>query len=101
MRVLWTLLKVVIGLAIVLPISIIALVAVLGVLGALLGLAILVLKVAVAGVLVWGGFKLLATLVRGRAPRAQPRGIAAPAPVDRYEEAALRELDLELGEPAR
>src|SRR3712207_8556907 len=101
MRVLWTLLKVVVALAIVLPLSVIALATGFIAVGMLLGLAILVLKALVAGILVWGGFKLLARLLRGPAPRSQPRAIAATPPGDRHYEAALRELDRELGEPAR
>jgi hypothetical protein len=101
MRVLWTLLKVMVALAIVLPLSIIALATGFVFLGALLGLAILVLKVAVVGALAWGAYRLVARLFRGPAPRPQPREIPAPPPVDRHYEAALRELDRELGEPAR
>jgi hypothetical protein len=101
MRVLWTLLKVMVVLAIVLPLSIIVLGTGLVALAALLGLAIFVLKLAVAGVLLWGGFRLLARLVRGPKPPSQPREIPAPPPVDRHYEAALRELDRELGEPVR
>ena len=47
MRVIWTLLKVVIGLALVIPIAIIALATALGILGALIGMAVLSLKIAV------------------------------------------------------
>jgi hypothetical protein len=101
MRVLWTLLKVVVALAIVLPLSIIALATGFVFLGALLGLAILVLKVAVAGLLLWGGFRLLARLFRGPSPKPRPQEIPAPPAVDRHYEAALRELDRELGDPVR
>ena len=96
MRVLWTLLKVAVALAIVLPISLIALATGFVVLGALLGLAILVLKLAVVGVLAWAGFRLLSRLIRGPGRRTQPREIPAAPPVDRHYEAAMRELDREL-----
>ena len=46
MRILWTLLKVIIGLAIAIPLGIIALVMAVGILGRLLGLAVLTLKLA-------------------------------------------------------
>ena len=47
MKALWTVLKVVIGLMIAVPLSIIVLVTALGVLGALFGVAMVALKVAV------------------------------------------------------
>ncbi len=97
MRLLWTFLKVVIVLALLIPISIIVLVTVLGLFGALLGLAILALKVAVAGLIAWGAFKLFARLFRGPTSRNQPAEIPRLAPADPHYEAALRELDRELG----
>jgi len=96
MRLLWTLLKVVIALALVIPVSIIVLATVLGVFGALLGLAILALRLAVVGALCGGAFLLVVRLVRGPAPR-QSEIKSLPA-VDPHYEAAMRELDRELGE---
>src|SRR5262245_24485004 len=101
MRILWTLAKVVIVLAIGIPLSIIVLATALGVLGALVGLAILALKVAVAGLICWGVFRLVAGLFRGSAPRPRPPVIAQLPPVDPHYEAAMRELDRELGEVPR
>lgn len=101
MKVLWTLLKVVLVLVVALPVAIIVLGTVLGIFGALLGLAILALKVVVVGAVAWGAFKLFARLLRGPAPAAPVRDIPRVAPVDRHYEAALRELDRELGEPVR
>jgi hypothetical protein len=96
MRLLWTLLKVVIALVLVIPVSIIVLATVLGVFGALLGLAILALKLAVVGLLCWGAFRLVGGLMRGPAPH---RNEIKPLPaVDPHYEAAMRELDRELGE---
>ena len=91
----------VVALVLVLPVAIIVLGTVLGIFGALLGLAILALKVAVAGFIAWGVFRLLARLLRGPASRPAPPEIHRLAPVDPHYEAALRELDRELGEPAR
>jgi hypothetical protein len=49
MRILWKLLKVIIGLAIAIPLLVIALVVTLGILGTLFGLAIVALKLALLG----------------------------------------------------
>ena len=98
MRVIWTIFKVVIALALVIPISIIALATALGILGALIGVAILSLKVAVLALIGWGTFRLLARLLGGAA-RSKPQKIESLPPVDPHYEAAMRELDRELGTP--
>jgi len=100
MRVLWTLVKVVIALALVIPVGIIALATVLGVFGALLGLAFLALRLAVAGLIVFGVVKLGIFLLGGSRKKAAPEVKALP-PVDPYYEAAKRELDRELGHVSR
>ena len=97
MRVLWTLLKVVLALVFLLPVCIIVLATVLGLFGALLGLAILALRIAVVGLIGYGAFKLITHLVRGPAEQRRPIEIPAAPKVDPYHEAALRELDRELG----
>ena len=97
MRVLWTLVKLVIALALIIPISIIVLGTLLGVFGALLGLAILALRLAAVGLVAWGAFRLITSLVRGSAGRSRPKEIAAPPKVDPYYESAMRELDRDLG----
>jgi hypothetical protein len=96
MRVIWTILKVVIGLALVIPLSIIVLATALGILGALIGVAILSLKVAVLALIGYGMFRLLARLFGGPA-RSTPQRIESLPPVDPHYEAAMRELDRELG----
>ena len=103
MRLLWTLLKVVIVLALVIPASIIVLGMVLGLFGALLGLAIMALRIAVVGLIGYGVIRLGMRLFRGRRPTPRPRAepIKELPPVDPYYNAAMRELDRELGEPAR
>lgn len=98
MRLLWTLLKVVIALCLVIPISIIVLATVLGVFGALLGLAFLALRVAVVGLIAYGVFRLATALFRGSGTRSQPAEVKPLPLVDPYYEAAKRELDRELGE---
>jgi hypothetical protein len=97
MRVLWTLLKVVIALALVVPVSIIILATALGVLGALIGISFLVLKLAVIGFIGWGVIRLIAHLMGGSAkPTRKPVTEQLP-PVDPHYQAAMRELDQELG----
>ena len=97
MRVLWTVLKVAIVLALTIPVSIIVLATALGVLGALFGLAILALKIAVIGLIGYGVFRLIARLLGEPSASQRPRSAELP-PRDPHYEAAMRELDQELGE---
>jgi hypothetical protein len=98
MRVLWTFLKVVIALALAIPLSIIVLATALGILGALVGLAIMTLKIAIFGLIGYGVFRLIARLFGGSPKSVRQAEIPAAAPIDRHYEAAMRELDRELGE---
>jgi hypothetical protein len=101
MGMLWKLFKIVIALALAIPLSIIVLATALGVLGALMGLAVLTLKLAVVGLVGWGMFRLAAFLLRGsKAPRRKEEIRRLP-PADPYYEVAMRELDRELGEASR
>ena len=103
MKVLWTLLKVVIALVVAIPLSIIVLATALGILGALVGVAVLALKLVVFGLVGWAAFRLIARLLRGPS-RDRRKGLIAelpPSPVDPHYEAAMRELDRELGPAAR
>jgi len=95
MKVLWTLVKVVIALALAIPLSIIMLATALGILGALVGIAILALKLAVVAFVGWAVFRLIARLLGG--PRRNE--IKDLPPVDPHYEAAMRELDGRLGVP--
>lgn len=94
MRVLWTLFKVVIALALAIPLSILVLATALGILGALVGVAILALKVAVCAVVGFAAFRIIARIVGGP---PQPKRVSELPPVDPHYEAAMRELDRELG----
>ena len=97
MRILWTAAKVVIALVIVVPISIIALGLTLGLFGAVIGLAFVALRLAVFGLIAWGLFRLAGRVLGGSARGAQSRATPKlPAPDPHYE-AAMRELDRELG----
>ena len=95
MRVIWTLLKVVIALAIAIPVGILVLGATLGVLGALIGLSLMVLKLACIGLVGYGVYRLARALFAPSSAPA-PRARELP-PVDPYYDAAMRELDTELG----
>ena len=100
MKVLWTLLKFVIALVVVIPVSIIVLAAALGILGALVGVAVLALKLVVFGFIGWAAFRLIGRL--GRGPCSDRRKSAiSELPVDPHYEAAMRELDRELGPAGR
>ena len=100
MRTIWTLLKIIIVLAIAIPLAMFVLATTLGVLGAILGLAFLALKLAIIALLVLGGFKLLSRIFGGKRTPELPAAMSLP-PVDPHYAAAMRELDLELGESAR
>ena len=101
MGMLWKLFKIGIALAVVIPLSIIALVVSLGVLGALMGLAILTLKLAFVGLVCWGLFRLAGSLMCGPSSRAKRNEMKRLPPVDPYYEAAMRDLDRHLGEVPR
>jgi hypothetical protein len=101
MRLLWTLLKIVLALALVIPVSIIVFATVLGLFGALLGLAVLTLRLGVIGLIAWGVFRLATSLFGGSASRSRSNAVRELPPVDPHYEAAMRELDRELGEASR
>jgi hypothetical protein len=101
MKVLWTLVKVVIVLVLAIPLSILVLATALGILGALVGVAVLALKIAVLGLVGWGVFRLITRLVGGPASGKRRNTITELPPVDPHYEAAMRELDRELGEVSR
>ncbi|HEX2779582.1 MAG TPA: hypothetical protein VHM30_08795 [Gemmatimonadaceae bacterium] len=100
MRVVWTLLKVIIGLAIAIPLAMIVFATTLGVLGALIGLTFVALKFAIFALIAVGAFKLLSRLFRSSPAPTAPLAKALP-PADPHYEAAMRELELELGERPR
>ena len=96
MRLLWNLFKVVIVLALAIPISIIVLATALGILGALVGFAILALKVAVIALVGWGVFRVITHLLGGPT-KGEKTTVHQLPPVDPHYEAAMRELDRDLG----
>jgi hypothetical protein len=74
MRIIWTLFKVILGLAIAIPVGILALALMAGVLGTLVGLAILTLKLACLGLVGYGLFRIArsSSLLRRRSRPRQP-----------------------------
>jgi hypothetical protein len=99
MRVLWMLIKIILGLAIAIPLGVVALALTVGLVGTLLGIAILVLKLACVGLVGYGLYRIARLAF---APsKTTPPPVRELPPVDRYYEAAMRELDSELGPPAR
>jgi hypothetical protein len=101
MRILWTLLKVISGLAIAIPLGIVALVMAVGILGGLLGLAVLALKLACVAFVGYGLFRV-ARYFFAPAPKPQAYPLRELPMPDPYYQAAMRELDAEMGQtPAR
>ncbi len=100
MKTLWTLGKIVLVLALVIPVSIIVMATALGLFGALMGLAFMLLRFAIVGLLAYGAFRLVARLLRGPT-RPQTSEVKALPAVDPYYASAMRELDRELGPSAR
>ena len=97
MRLLWTLMKFVLALLLVIPVCIIVLATALGIFGALLGLAIMAIRLAVVGLIAWGVFRLGSRLFRGSDSRSPTNEVRSLPTVDAHYEAAMRELDRELG----
>ena len=96
MRILWSLLKVIVGLAIAIPLGIVALALSIGILGGLLGLAILAIKLVCVGFIGYGLFRVARSLLGlSPAPAAQP--VRQLPLTDPYYDAAMRELDAEMG----
>jgi hypothetical protein len=101
LRILWTTVKLLLALTIVVPISIIVLAVTLGLFGAVIGLAFVALRLAAFGLLAYGLVRLVGHMVGGRARGAHSEAIAELPPQDPHYEAAMRELDRALGGTAR
>lgn len=104
MKPLWTILKVILVLALAIPVGIVVLATALGIFGALVGLAFLALRVAVICLIAYGALRLGIWLFRGLT--SSPSSPSTPEikqlpPVDPHYEAAMRELDRELGHVRR
>jgi uncharacterized Tic20 family protein len=97
MRPLWVVLKLLLVLALIIPVSIIALATALGIFGALMGLAFLALRIAVAGLVIWGIYRVAKALFGGSSRKPVSPDIGYLPPPDPHYEAAMRELDRDLG----
>ncbi len=95
MRILWTLLKVIVGLAVVIPVGFFVLALGAGVLGALIGLAFVALKIACIGLAGYGLYRLARHMLAPAPKQAPPLRRELPT-ADPYYEAAMRELNSEL-----
>jgi hypothetical protein len=100
MRILWTLAKVIIGLAIVIPLGVIALGMTVGFVGGLLGLAVLALRLACVGFVGYGLFRA-ARFFFAPAPKPKFQPVRELNMPDPYYEAAMRELDADMGHSPR
>lgn len=95
MRILWTLFKVIVGLAIAIPLAVVALGVSIAIVAVMLGLAVLVLKLACIGFVGYGLYRVARHLFGSAPPSVRPRQ-ALPMP-DPYYDAAMREIDREMG----
>ena len=97
MRLLWTLGKVLLALVLIVPAAMIVLALMLGLLGTVLGLTMLVIRLAFVGVIGWGAFRLLKAAFGSSSPIPRVETLPPVPPRDPHYEAAMRELDEELG----
>jgi hypothetical protein len=95
MRILWTLAKVILGLAIAIPLGMIAIGLAMRILGGLFGIAVLVLRLAVIGFVGYGLFLAIRHFIAPRRNHIAQSIRELPMP-DPYYEAAMRELDAEM-----
>ena len=100
MRILWTLIKIVVGLAIAIPLGIVAVTLALGIFGTVLGLVALAVRLAIVGAVGYGVYRL-ARAMFGKSPKPAATPIKELPIVDPYYQAAMRELDSELGPASR
>ena len=97
MKLLWTLLKVVLVLALAIPVSMFLLGTAFTVLGTLFGLVMAVLRLAIIGAVIYGGYRLFKFFVGGSQPKPQPVVVRELPRPDPYYESAMRDLNRELG----
>jgi len=97
MRILWTVFKVVIALAIMVPLGLLAFGLTMGLVGVVLGLAFIALKLAILAAVAYGVFRVAKSLFFGSSKPAPKRPVQSLPPRDPYYDAAMRELDAEMG----
>jgi hypothetical protein len=102
MRLLWTLIKFALVICVAVPLLFVTLNIALGLFGALVGLAFIVLRIALIALVGYGAIRLAMSLFGGGSRReAKAPEVKSLAPADPYYEAALRELDREVGGSSR
>ncbi|HYD54269.1 MAG TPA: hypothetical protein VEA99_16660 [Gemmatimonadaceae bacterium] len=97
MRPVWTLLKIIIALLVAIPVAVLTLGLAFATLGALIGLAAVALKLGVVLLVGVGAVKLVGRLFRSPRQRVRPAEAQYLPPPDPHYEAAMRELNQELG----
>ena len=95
MRILWTLVKIIIGLAVAIPVGVFVVAMTFGLVGIALALVSAAVRLACIGLVGYGLYRVARFCF---APAAKPPKAAAPelASADPYYAAAMRELDSEL-----
>jgi hypothetical protein len=95
MRIMWTLFKIIIALAITIPVALFALALTVGVVGTLVGLAITALRLACIALVIYGVYRMARLFFAPASASAKPVASELP-PADQYYVAAMRELESEL-----
>jgi hypothetical protein len=98
MRLFWNVGKALLALVLIVPAAMIILATMLGLLGTVLGLTVLAIRLTLVGVIGWGAFRLFKALFGSPSPNPRVETMSQLPPRDLHYEAAMRELDLELGE---
>jgi hypothetical protein len=94
MRIMWTLFKIIIMLAITIPVALFALALTVGVVGTVVALALTALRIALIALVGYGIYRIARFLF---APSAPEKPVVSELPAaDPYYVAAMRELDSEL-----
>jgi hypothetical protein len=96
MKMLWAFAKVLLVLALAIPVSFIVLTTALGIFGVLVGLVAIAVRLAIVGGIAYVAYRVIKALVGGPSTPARPREIAMPR-VDPYYEAAVKEVDRDIG----
>jgi hypothetical protein len=96
MRLLWTLVKVAVALAILVPLGFFAIGLTMAAVGIVFRLVFVAVRLAVFGALGYVGYRIFRSL-RGSPSRPRVQQIQSLPSVDPYYQAAMRELDAEMG----
>lgn len=100
MRILWTVFKVMFGIALAISAGVLALALVAGAVGTLIGLAALAIRLAFIGLVAYGVYRV-ARFVFGPSRKVSAPPVRELPAVDPYYEAAMRELDAHMGGRSR